>query len=66
MLKLYGGQPVMINDNIDISKCIANGAEGIFRGIIFKSGIDYSDLDIITIDGYRKITNSMSLNTLSP
>ena len=53
MLKLYGGQPVMINDNIDVSKCIANGAEGIFRGIIFKSGIDYSDLDIITIDGYR-------------
>ena len=50
---MHGGQPVMINENIDVANCIANGAEGIFKGVVFKAGVDFVDLDIITIDGYR-------------
>ena len=53
MLKMYTGQPIMINDNIDVSKCIANGAEGRFLGIVFKPGVELENLEIISIDGYR-------------
>ena len=53
MLKFYAGQPIMINENIDVTNCIANGAEGVFLGVVFMPGVDFADLDIITIDGYR-------------
>ena len=53
MLKLHGGQPVMINDNIDVSKGMANGAAGTFLGVVLQLGITKDDLDVACIDGHR-------------
>ncbi|HSN67495.1 MAG TPA: AAA family ATPase [Fusibacter sp.] len=52
LLKLYSGQPLMINRNEDVSACIANGAMCEFKGVDLKRGISYNDLEIIIIDGF--------------
>ena len=52
MLKLYKGRPICINENIDVKNCIANGAMGKFKGVIFEDNISVEDLDKIIIDGY--------------
>jgi hypothetical protein len=52
MLKLYYGRPLMINENIDVAKCIANGAMTEFRGVVLQDGVTENDLETIIIDGY--------------
>jgi hypothetical protein len=52
LMKLYVGRPLMINQNEDVSHCIANGAICEFKGIVLKHGLTYDDLDVIVIDGY--------------
>jgi hypothetical protein len=52
LLKLYFGRPLMINDNLDVKKCIANGTMCEFQSIVLKEGITMSDLDVIVIDGF--------------
>jgi hypothetical protein len=52
LLKLYKGRPVMINDNIDVENCIANGTMCEFEGVVFKEGVTFEDLRKVVIDGY--------------
>jgi hypothetical protein len=52
LLKLYFGRPLMINDNLDVKKCIANGTMCEFQSVVLKEGITVNDLDIIVIDGF--------------
>ena len=40
MLKLHTGRPVMINQNIDVEKSIANGAMCSFNGLRLKNGCE--------------------------
>lgn len=56
MLKLYTGCPVMITDNIDVEKYIANGSICRFMGLILKEGTSLKDLQTIIIDGYYIIS----------
>ena len=49
MLKLHTGRPVMINQNIDVEKSIANGAMCSFNGLRLKNG--YEDCELINMDG---------------
>ena len=53
MLKLCGGQPLMINGSIDMSNSTANGAMGKFLGVVLKQGMTVNDLEITRIDDYR-------------
>ena len=39
LLKLYKGRQMLINDNIDVDHCIANGTLCKFTGIVLKNGI---------------------------
>lgn len=50
MLKLYVGQPVMINQNIDVENSKTNGALCTFKYIQLKN--EYQDSKTINIDGY--------------
>ena len=52
MLKLYDGCPVSINHNLDVARCIANGAMGLFRGVTLKEGVTINDMEKVIIDGY--------------
>lgn len=52
MLQLYYGRPIMINQNIDTEKCLANGAMGEFVGVDLMDGVTEQDLEVIVIDGY--------------
>jgi hypothetical protein len=52
LLKLYKRRPVMINDNIDVENCEANGTMCEFEGVIFKDGLNRDCLEKIVIDGY--------------
>ena len=53
LLKLYYGRPLMINDNLDVKKCIANGTMCEFKAVVLKEGIALNDLvDSIVIDGF--------------
>ncbi|KAG7371411.1 PIF1-like helicase [Nitzschia inconspicua] len=53
LLKLYKNRPVMINDNIDVTNCEANGTMCEFEGVIFKTGVTIESLEKIVIDGYH-------------
>ena len=53
MLKLYAGCPVMITDNIDVEKSLANGSMCRFKGLTLKENISITDLKTIVIDGYH-------------
>jgi hypothetical protein len=53
MLKLYAGCPVMVTENIDVKKCIANGAMCKFKGLTLKDGISLADLKIIIVDEFH-------------
>ena len=48
--QLYIGRPVMINQNIDVEKSIANGAMCSFSSVKLKNG--YQDCELLNIDGY--------------
>ena len=37
LLKMYFGRPLMINDNLDVKKCIANGTMCEFQAIVLKA-----------------------------
>ena len=50
LLKLYGGCPVMLNQNNDVEKCEANRARCTF--VKAKLSVSISQLDIIIIEGY--------------
>ena len=50
MLKLYYGCPVLINENISVENCLANGTMCKFVGVNLKKDVTYSDLEIIRID----------------
>ena len=52
ILKLYYQRPLCINENIDVSNCIANGTMCSFEGISLQSGINETDLEYINLDGY--------------
>ncbi|KAG7367433.1 PIF1-like helicase [Nitzschia inconspicua] len=52
LLKLYLGRPLCINQNEDVSSCIANGAMCEFRGLKLKPGASMDQLETIVIDGY--------------
>jgi hypothetical protein len=52
LLKLYFKRPVMINENINVENCEANGTMCEFEGVVFKQGITYESLEIIQIDGF--------------
>ncbi|KAG7368547.1 PIF1-like helicase [Nitzschia inconspicua] len=52
LLKLYHGRPLCINQNEDVSGCIANGAMCEFRGVKLKPGVSITDFETILIDGY--------------
>jgi len=52
LLKLYYKRPVMMNENADVGNCEANGTMCEFEGIVFRDGVDYSNLEKIVIDGY--------------
>ncbi|KAG7354791.1 hypothetical protein IV203_004147 [Nitzschia inconspicua] len=52
LLKLYRGRPLCINQNEDVSGCIANGAMCEFRGVKLKPGVSITDFETILIDGY--------------
>ena len=52
MLKLYHGCPVMINKNLDVENCVANGTMCKFAAIVLKPDVNYADLERICIDGY--------------
>ncbi|KAG7345494.1 hypothetical protein IV203_033025 [Nitzschia inconspicua] len=52
LLKLYHGRPQCINQNEDVSGCIANGAMCEFRGVKLKPGVSITNFETILIDGY--------------
>ncbi|KAG7372125.1 hypothetical protein IV203_018268 [Nitzschia inconspicua] len=52
LLKLYLGRPLCINQNEDVSSCIANGAICEFRCVKLKPGASMDQLETIVIDGY--------------
>ncbi|KAG7337208.1 hypothetical protein IV203_013847 [Nitzschia inconspicua] len=52
LLKLYHGRPLCINQNEDVSGCIANGAMCEFRCVKLKPGVSITDFETILIDGY--------------
>ncbi|KAG7365109.1 hypothetical protein IV203_038312 [Nitzschia inconspicua] len=52
LLKLYLGRPLCINQNEDVSSCIANGAMCEFRGVKLKPGASMDQFETIVIDGY--------------
>lgn len=52
LLKMYFGRPLMINDNLDVKKCIANGTMCEFQAIVLREGITMNDLENIVIDGF--------------
>ncbi|KAG7345244.1 hypothetical protein IV203_032775 [Nitzschia inconspicua] len=52
LLKLYHGRPLCINQNEDVSGCIANGAMCEFRGVKLKPGVSITNFETILIDGY--------------
>ena len=52
VMKLYYKRPIIINDNIDVANCIANGTMCEFEGIVFKNGVTFNDLSTVEIDGY--------------
>jgi hypothetical protein len=51
-LKLYYGRPIMINQNLDVDRCEANGAYCRFEGLQLKPGVTINDLETVQIDGY--------------
>jgi hypothetical protein len=42
----------MINENMNVEGCVANGAMAEFRGVNLADGVTYSNLEKICIDGY--------------
>ncbi|KAG7352578.1 PIF1-like helicase [Nitzschia inconspicua] len=52
LLKLYLGRPLCINQNGDVSSCIANGAMCEFRGMKLKPGASMDQFETIVIVGY--------------
>ena len=52
LLKFYYGRPLMINDNIDVERCVANGAMCTFREVVLMPGVTVGDMEKICIDGY--------------
>ena len=50
MLKLYFERPIMINENVDVEKAVANGSVGQFMRLKLKNG--WVDVFVINIDGY--------------
>ncbi|KAG7368582.1 hypothetical protein IV203_031325 [Nitzschia inconspicua] len=52
LLKLYLGRPLCINQNEDVSSCIANGAMCEFRGVKLKPGASMDQFETIVIHGY--------------
>lgn len=63
MLKLYHDRPLSINHNIDVTKCMANGAMCKFKGIIVKDEYRESPsacMEKILIDGY--VVNCIDAN----
>ena len=51
MLKLYIDRPLMINNNIDVKNCIANGAMCKFKGIVLKDMERRDSIHKIKVDG---------------
>jgi hypothetical protein len=51
-MKLYYGRPIMINQNLDVDRCEANGAYCRFEGLQLKPGVTINDLETVQIDGY--------------
>jgi len=51
-LKLYYGRPIMINQNLDVDRCEANGAYCTFVGMQLKPGVTINDLETVQIDGF--------------
>jgi hypothetical protein len=52
LLKLYHGRPLMININLDVKKCIANGTTCEFLGVVLKEGVAKEDLELIVMDKF--------------
>ena len=52
LLKLYIDRPLMINNNIDVKNCIANGAMCKFKGIVLKDNKTLECLHKIEVDGF--------------
>jgi hypothetical protein len=52
LLKLYYGRPLMINENLDVKKGIANGTMCEFQGLVLKGDVTKENLDVVLIDNY--------------
>jgi calcineurin-like phosphoesterase family protein len=48
-LKLCCGRPIMINQNLEVDWCEANGAHCTFEGVQLKPGVTINDLETVQI-----------------
>ena len=52
LLKLYGGRPLMLTDNVDVENGLANGSMCFFEKVVLRKGVKIDDLEKIIMDGY--------------
>jgi hypothetical protein len=52
MLKIYYDRPMMMTDNVDVEKGLANGSMCNIREVVLSEGVTFQNLERILIDGY--------------